>query len=287
MMVSLYRGADAPLDHGTLAEWHRQVMGGRDDLTKIGGYRTGSEPMQIVSGRIDAPRVHFEAPPADQVPEEMARFLDWFERTSPGGPEPLPAVTRSAVAHLYFESIHPFEDGNGRIGRAISEKALAQSLGRPTLTALAAAILARRPEYYAALAAANRDLNIDEWVAWFAGIVLWAQERTRAQVDFVIHKSKLLNRVRGRLNARQEKVVLRLLAAGPAGFEGGLSAGNYRSIAKTSPATSTRDLAGLVELGVLVRTGERRHARYHLPFPVNQPSPVSIDASGIIRGTPS
>src|SRR6202030_2173082 len=96
------------------------IFSGRRDLKDVGRYRTGTEPMQVVSDRMDAPRVHFEAPPSSQVTSEMNRFLEWFARTHRDGQQPLPALTRAGVAHLYFESIHPFEDGNGRIGRAIA-----------------------------------------------------------------------------------------------------------------------------------------------------------------------
>jgi len=212
----------------------------------------------------------------------MSRFRDWFSRTSPSGSEPLPALTRAGIAHLYFESIHPFEDGNGRIGRAISEKALAQGLGRPTLTALAAVILARRRLYYEMLEASNKRNEISDWVAWFAGIALEAQARTRSQVQFLIDKTKLLDRLRGHLNERQTAVLLRVLREGPEGFTGGLSAGNYVSIGKTSPATARRDLADLVDKGALTRTGERRHARYHLTIPLRPVPPVTIDQEGSI-----
>jgi Fic family protein len=119
----------------------------------------------------------------------MARFSKWFNRTGPGGTEPLPALTRAGIAHLYFEIIHPFEDGNGRIGRAIAEKALAQAFGQPTLTALAATILAKRKAYYAALEAANKQNEVTAWLAWFAGITIEAQRRTTANVEFLIEKS--------------------------------------------------------------------------------------------------
>jgi len=290
MMVDLYRTTGAPLDAEMLRSWHRMIMSGRRDLRDAGRYRTHDEPMQVVSGRIDRPKVHFEAPPSRRVPAEMAEFLDWFERTSPSGSEPLPALTRAGTAHLWFESIHPFEDGNGRIGRAVSEKALAQSLGGPTLTALAATLLIRRRSYYDALESANKRNEISDWLAWFAGIVLEAQHRTHAQVEFLIAKTKLLDRLRGDLNERQEKVLLRVLREGPGGFEGALSAGNYVRIVDTSPATARRDLADLVEKGAFHRTGERRHARYHLTIPVRPVAPITIDDAGNVveeRSTPS
>jgi Fic family protein len=284
MMVDLYHHSDKPLDEATLCSWHRMLMRGRQDLRNAGNYRTHEEPMQVVSGRIDKPRVHFEAPPSSKVPGEMALFLEWFDRTSPSGAEPLPALTRAAMAHLHFESVHPFEDGNGRIGRAVSEKALTQGLGRPTLTALAATILVRRRSYYEALEASNKSTEITAWLAWFAGVALEAQQRTQAQVEFLIDKTRLLDRLRNELNARQLMVMLRVLREGPEGFKGGLSAGNYVSIARTSPATARRDLGDLVAKGALTRTGDRRHARYHLTIPLRPISPISIDKAGNIMG---
>lgn len=279
MMVALYRSSMGLLDRNTLCTWHEMLMQGRRDLRHVGGYRH-DEPMQVVSGRVYDPTVHFEAPPSSRVPEEMNAFIEWFNDTGPSGSKRLPALMRAGIAHLRFESIHPFEDGNGRIGRAISEKALAQGLGGPTLTALAATILLRRRRYYEMLEEGNKHNAIDDWLAWFAGIALEAQQRTHAQVEFLIDKTKLMDRLRADLNDRQEKVLLRVLSAGPEGFEGSLSAGNYQSIAKTSPATARRDLADLVEAGALTRTGERRHTRYHLAIPLRPVSPVAIDEAG-------
>ena len=147
MMVDLYRSFAEPLAGETLFAWHRMLTGSRRDLKDVGRYRTRPEPMRIVSGPVHAPMVHFEAPASADVPREMSRFIDWFNRTGPDGTMPLPALTRAGIAHFYFVCIHPFEDGNGRIGRAIAEKALAQGLGRPTLTALAATVLAARKSH--------------------------------------------------------------------------------------------------------------------------------------------
>lgn len=126
MTVDLYRGFAGPLSHEMLFAWHRMLMRGRRDLhaslKDLGRYRAGREPMQLVSGSSQSPQVHFEAPAASAVTAEITRFIQWFNRTAPRGGEPLPALTRAGIAHLYFVSIHPFEDGNGRIGRAIAEK---------------------------------------------------------------------------------------------------------------------------------------------------------------------
>jgi Fic family protein len=236
--------------------------------------------MQVISGAIGSPKIHFEAPPSAQVPSEMKRFIDWFNRTARGEAEPASVLARAGAVHLYFESIHPFEDGNGRIGRALAEKCLAQNLGEPTLIALAATMLARRASYYAALEAACQRNEITDWLAWFAGTAIEAQRRTLALTEFLIAKTKLLDRLRGQLNERQQKALLRMFKEGPEGFKGGLSAGNYGTITGASPATATRDLSDLLEKNALVRTGELRYARYHLSVPLRPVKQVTIGKNG-------
>lgn len=283
VMVDLYRTFDEPLSADTLFKWYRLLMSGRTDIGDPGHYRTHTEPMQVVSGAIHAPKIHFEAPPSADVPGEMSRFVDWFQRTAPGGSEPLPSLTRAAIAHLYFVSIHPFEDGNGRIGRAIAEKALAQTIGRPTLAALAATILAKRKGYYDALEANNKFNEITEWIAWFAATAIEAQRRAIASVDFLIDKTRLLDRINPVINERQRKALLRMLQEGPEGFKGGLTAGKYTSITGASPATATRDLADLVTKSALVRAGERRHAYYALTIPIHPVARVVIGGQGNVE----
>jgi Fic family protein len=282
MMVDLYRSFSDPLSHEMLFTWHRMLTRGRRDLRYVGGYREGAEPMQVVSGALYSPTVLFEAPPSSQVPKEMARFVNWFNRTGPDGETSLPSLTRAGIGHLYFESIHPFDDGNGRIGRLISEKALAQSLGQPTLTVLAATILTRRKGYYAALEEANKENEITRWLLWFAGVAIEAQRRTAATIEFLIDKTRLLDRLRGQLNQRQEKALLRMFREGLEGFKGGLSAGNYERITGASPATTTRDLADMVAKGALTRSGERRHARYALTIPLRSVPAAVINEHGNI-----
>jgi Fic family protein len=284
-MVEIYRTFAEPLSEDTLFAWHRMVMSGRHDVTDVGRYRTSDEPMQIVSGAVGTQKVHFEAPPSAQVPSKMKRFIEWFNQTAPGDPQALPALTWAGTVHLYFESLHPFEDGNGRIGRAVAEKALAQSVGQPTLIMLAATMLARRAGYYTALEAASERNEITDWLAWFAGVTIEAQRRTQSLIDFLIDKAKLFDRLKGQLNERQEKALLRMFREGPEGFKGGLSAGKYTTITGTSPASATRDLADLIEKGALVRTGELRHARYHLSIPLKPVPRVTVNSKGeLIEG---
>jgi len=282
MMVDLRQSFAAPLSDEMLFAWHRMITSGRRDLKDIGRYRTGEEPMQVISRAVYAPKVHFEAPPSSTVPAEMARFIEWFKHTAPDGVEPLPALTRAGIAHFYFVSIHPFEDGNGRIGRAIAEKALAQNLGYPTLMALAATILIKRKAYYEALEANNKQNEITPWLSWFAATSIEAQRRAIALVEFSIDKTRLLDRLRDQLNERQQKALLRVLREGPEGFEGGLSASKYIGMTGASAATATRDLADLVAKGALLRGGERRHARYHIAIPLRPIAAVTLNESGAL-----
>lgn len=276
MTVDAYQNFADPLTEVTLFAWHTMLMNGRTDLGDIGRYRTHADPMQVVSGWLQKPKVHFEAPPSAQVPSEMRHFITWFNESE----KELPPLTRAGLAHLYFVSVHPFEDGNGRIGRAVAEKALLQGIGQPMLLALSPTILARRKTYYEALEAANKSNEVTGWLTWFGGITLEAQRRTLAQVEFLLDKARLLERLRGTLNARQEKALLRMFVEGPGGFIGGLSAGKYTAITGATSATATRDLSVLVEKGGLVATGELKGRRYHLNVPMRPTPRVTINELG-------
>ncbi len=264
MMIDLYQNFAAPLADRTMFEWHKMLLSGDREIKVIGGYRTHADAMQVLSGPIHRRTVHFEAPPSDRMPAEMQRFITWFNDTAPGGKSPLPALTRAALAHLSFVCIHPFEDGNGRIGRAIAEKSLGQNLSQPSLIALAYTIERKRADYYAALERNNKDLEISGWMKYFANTIIEAQTNTIKRVDFYVAKAKFYEKFRGQLNERQDKVIARMFREGIDGFKGGLSADNYISISQTSRATATRDLQDLVEKGALTKTGELRHTRYHL-----------------------
>jgi Fic family protein len=264
MMVDLYRSFAAPLTDQTMFDWHTMLLSGDRSIKVIGGYRTHADAMQVVSGPDYKRTLHFEAPPSGRVPDEMNRFVAWFNDTARDGKHPLPALIRAGIAHLYFVCIHPFEDGNGRIGRALAEKSLAQNLGQPSLIALAYTIERKRKDYYAALERNNKDTHITDWLSYFANTILDAQNSTIRRVEFYVAKAKLYQRLRGKLNERQDKVIARMFQEGIDGFKGGLSAENYIGISKTSRATATRDLQDLVAKGALTKTGELRHTRYRL-----------------------
>ena len=264
MMVALYRSFDEPLTAQTLYAWHRMVVSGRSDIRAIGRYRDHDDPMQVVSGPLHKPKVHFEAPPSHAMADEMQRFLAWFAATATGGDQPLAGLTRAGIAHLYFVSIHPFEDGNGRIARALAEKALSQAIGQSSLIALSQIIQRKRSTYYDALEAANKHNDITRWLVYFAETVIAAQAHSLALIDFLLAKTKYYDRFRDRLNERQAQVIARMFREGLDGFQGGLSAANYITIADTSRATTTRDLQELVAMGAFTQTGSLKSTRYHL-----------------------
>ena len=249
LMISLRENFAAPLSEELLFSWHKMLMESYLNINK-GQWRKGQEPMQVISGSIGKEVVHFEAPPAKQVPGEMKNFIKWFNATEPGQPSAIiHAPVRSAIAHVYFESIHPFEDGNGRMGRALSEKALSQGLGRPILLSLSRVIETKRQAYYDALKKAQRSTEITDWISYFLDTILEAQQQANQQIAFTFSKATFFDRLSGQLNPRQEKVLARMLEAGPEGFQGGMSAKKYMSIAKTSKATAHQGFTGIAKIG--------------------------------------
>ncbi|STX27674.1 Filamentation induced by cAMP protein Fic [Legionella beliardensis] len=273
MMVDLYQTIDEPLTHEILCHWHKLLMGHNHRIEVSGAYRTHEEPMEIVSGPDYARKIHFVAPPSKTVMPEMSRFIRWFEETAPNGNNPLPAVTRAGIAHLWFESIHPFEDGNGRIGRGISEKILSQGYARPMIVVLAKTLLKKKKEYYEQLGKASTTLDLNDWLLWFAGIVLEAQQNTNLWAHWIVEKAAFMRKAQNQINERQEKILLRLFRAGPEGFIGGLSAKNYMNITGATIATTTRDLRDLVEKNLLIKTGERKSTRYYLNITISNRNP--------------
>lgn len=266
LIVDMRDTFQSPLSEEKLFDWHLMLFASSTDINlRIGYWRDDDEPMQVVSGRYGKQAVHFEAPPAERVPHEMERFIQWFNETAPGNVSAIQfAPVRAAIAHLYFESIHPFEDGNGRIGRAIAEKALSQGFGYPVMLSLSSAIEAERKKYYAALEIASRSNEITTWIHYFANVILDAQLEIEAQINFILKKSSFFDKFKDVLNERQLKVIQRMMKAGLKGFEGGMSAKKYMIIAETSKATATRDLQQLVALKALKESGSGPSVRYEL-----------------------
>lgn len=265
LMVAVRADFLAPLSKATLLSWHRMLLGNSTQI-KAGVWRKHKAPMQVVSGTIGKEKVHFEAPPSKRVPGEMDRFIHWFNDTAPGGDHEIKkAPVRSAIAHLYFESIHPFEDGNGRMGRAIAEKALSQTIGQPVMISLSQVIEADKKSYYKALEKAQRKNEITEWLHYFVGVVFDAQIAAKKLISFTLQKTMFIDRYKTQLNERQMKILLKMLESSN-GFVGGMSAKKYISITKTSKATATRDLQQLLEIGALISKGGGRSTHYSINF---------------------
>jgi Fic family protein len=270
LMVKVRRSFTEELTEKMLFEWHSALLGYRNDITP-GKWRTLDEPMQIISGAYGKIRVHFEAPPAKKVPDEMKRFFKWFNESAPGGKKEIRmAPIRSAIAHLYFESIHPFEDGNGRIGRAIAEKALSQGIGRPVLFSLSKAIDANIKLYYAELEKAQQSMEINSWIDYFIKTILAAQSDSEAEINFTLKKVKYFEKFKNQLSERQLLILNRMLAEGAKGFMGGMNARKYAVICKVSKATATRDLQHLAAINAFIVSGGGRSVSYQVNLDFNQ-----------------
>ncbi len=269
LMISVRKNCNAPLTKEDLFAWQAMILSAPSSpALEIGMWRTSPEPMQIVSGAIGHETVHYEAPPSVRVGQEMERFVSWFNTsTTP----PLPGPVKAAIAHLYFECIHPFADGNGRVGRAIAEKALSQDLHRPVLLSLSTRIERQKKDYYQELSIASQgNLTITRWIHYFVHMVYGAQLEAKERISFVLQKAKFWTQHGPKLNERHSKVLTRMFKEGPSGFQGGMSAQKYMKIADCSKATATRDLAELLAYGCLERLpGSGRSTRYrlHLPSP--------------------
>jgi Fic family protein len=256
LMINVRNTYMEKLTEEKLFAWHRMLLRGTRGI-QVGAWRTHEEPMQVVSGAIGKQKVHYEAPPSGQVPAEMNRFIRWLNETAPGSEREIKkAPVRSAIAHLYFETIHPFEDGNGRIGRAIAEKVLSQGMGRPVLLSISRAIEAKKNDYYDSLQKAQSSNEITEWINYFVKTILTAQTEAEELIDFSLKKTKYFARFKNDLSNRQHKVMLRMLEEGPNGFAGGMNASKYGSMANVSKATATRDLQDLLKIGALIPHGE-------------------------------
>lgn len=257
---------DKPLTQERLFGWHAALFPtGRSGMLRIAVGRWRDEeagPMQVVSGPFGREKVHFEAPPASRVAGEMAAFLEWFE-----SPDTLDPVLRAALAHLWFVTIHPFEDGNGRIARAVGDMALARSEGSgQRFYSLSSQIRQDRKGYYEILERTQKgDLDITPWLLWFLACLDRALDDSARILEDVLRKAAFWQALAGEpLGERQRKVLNRLLD----GFDGKLTSSKWAKLTKTSPDTALRDINDLVARGILARDpGGGRSTSYSLVLP--------------------
>lgn len=263
MMIDATQRYDEPLTVDRLFGWHSALFpSGRSGMRAIsaGQWRDDrSGPMQVISGAMGSERVHYEAPPAERVETEMHRFLMWLNTED--GTDP---VLRAGVAHLWFVTIHPFDDGNGRITRAIAELMLARSDARTErFYSMSAQIDEERRDYYTRLEHTQRGgLDITSWLDWFLGCLARSFEKAELALDAVFRKARMWERANANsVNDRQRLVLTRLLDE----WQGNLTSTKYATIAKCSPDTALRDIALLIDSGVLEKNeGGGRSASYRL-----------------------
>lgn len=265
LMIDIRQTFKLPLSEHMLFEWHKLIISDPLSRIPIGQWRT--DPIHIVSGAIGNERVHFEAPPPQIVPQEMATFVQWFNATDPNqGSSKMSGPIRAALTHIYFESIHPFADGNGRIGRALSEKALSQDLNTPVLLSLSNTIHAKKKAYYQALSfASTGGINVTAWIEYFVDVIYQSQLDAEQKITHILQKANFFDKYDTTFDDKQRKVMKKMFDAGPAGFKGGISAKKYITITGCSKATATRDLSDLLHKGCIRQLeGKGRSIRYAL-----------------------
>jgi Fic family protein len=277
MMLDATQKYSEPLTAERLFGWHASLFPtGRSGMRRItvGAWRpAGIGPMQVVSGPMGRERVHFEAPPADRLDREVSAFLDWFEKIN--GIDP---VLKAGVAHFWFVTLHPFEDGNGRISRTIADMALARAEGTiERFYSLSTQIETEKKQYYLNLELSQKGgMDITSWLEWFLGCLGRAIAGAEAGLAGVLRKAKIWERINNQspVNERQRKVINRLLD----GFEGKLSTSKYAKLAQCSGDTALRDIKLLLDRDILVQDeGGGRNTSYRLVEPEKQLMPPKLD----------
>jgi Fic family protein len=273
LMLDALTNLTAPLTEERLNQWHHWLFPQNSrpmtHSLRVGELR-GNTPMQVVSGRLDKQKVHFEAPPRSELETGLTEFLDWFNQTAKDNS--LDPLIRAAISHFWFITLHPFDDGNGRLTRALTDLALAQGDNHSVrLYAMSVAILDNRKGYYDILEqtqknteAVEQTLDVTPWIEWFLSTLLTSVESAITTIDRTLAKTAFWQRYNDMsLSAEQRKVLNRLLDGGPTGFENGISAAQYQKVAKVSKATATRHLADLVAKGCIEKMpGGGRSTRY-------------------------
>lgn len=264
LMIQVRNDYQNPLSLQMLREWHQTLMK-IDKTVREGEWRTSTDAMQIISGRAGKIEIHFEAPPSKELPQLLVEFEKWYQNFSYHEIGQIGrAMLRSALVHLYFETLHPFEDGNGRIGRALAEKALAETLEKSVVISISKKIEENKKEYYETLKHTQRTQEISKWLDYFFNILIEAQKEVKETVLYVIEKALYFDRFKTQLNERQLKAIQKMTEKGKDNFEGGMTAKKYITITKTSKATATRDLQLLFEIGAFIREGDGRSVKYKI-----------------------
>lgn len=250
----------APLTEAVLSNLDKIVLSGRAAKGAGGQLRDSSKGIHNQPCYIGDETQPFVPPETLDVPTQMAHWLAWFNSSA----SHIPALTRAAIAHLWFCAIQPYEAGNGYLVRAITQMALRHSHGSNPVCMLSEILHLDQANYRERLCAALHQGELNQWLSYFAQTILKAQERSIDRIRHALSKDRFHEHFAHLINDRQNNVVSRMLADGPDGFAGGISAAEYRSITRASTPTTTRDLNKLVERGILRKVGRLRYARYHI-----------------------
>lgn len=265
LLIDATTQPEQAIDIKILCQWQAALFPGVQQNENVGiGRLRSDQAMQVISGRIDRPTVHFEAPPRSALESELQRFIQWFNQP----PDSLNMALRAGIAHLWFVTLHPFDDGNGRVTRALTDRALAQA-ERTSIRyySHSAAIMSKRQQYYDMLESSQRDsLDITSWLEWFLTVLIDAMQQGQMRFERVVGKTRFWQQhSQIALTERQIKVLNRLLDTWGEQFIDGINASKYMSIAKVSKATATRELADLVKKQCLIKqSGGGRSTRYEI-----------------------
>lgn len=266
IVIDAKQNVDIPLTKDRIFSWHKALFPtGQSGLTKIniGAYRNSLDDMQILSGPFGKEKIHYIAPPSSNIETLMDDFLNWLNCV-----DKINVIYKAAIAHLWFVLIHPFDDGNGRIARAISDYVLSyEKLADAKFYSVSAGIIKQRKSYYDVLdkACINKDMNIDLWIEWFVKLLSDCLEDTLSKVEIIKVKANFWDRnINFQLNLRQKKVILKMLSCLPDEFEGGMKVKKFMNITKSTRITASRDLTDLTEKGIMQRSGMGRGIYYTL-----------------------
>ena len=292
MVLAVRSDWNKPLTESLLKRWHKALLTGSEDKVAIGDFRSHAEPMRVVRRRADGSvEIRYEAPPSEQVPREIRMFLKMWKAPAE---KPEEVALKAAMLHLHFESIHPFEDGNGRVGRALVAKTLAEGLGQPLILPVSTVIARHRAAYYDEINEASHTLDWTNWAAFFIPVLTETIDDFVAAVKFIAAKRAFLAKYEVAFSERAKKVILRMFEDGEDGVKAGLSASKWVRMTKVSKRSAERDLAELAAAGAIVAVNAGPQTRYRLNAafsddaiePLNEPLNVvtNVEIEGINEG---
>ena len=269
MMLNVRKCWDRPVTEALLKRFHKSLLKGADGKIAAGAFRTHREPMRVIRRLADGTvEIRYEAPPSETVPREIRKFLSiWKERPD----KAQDIALKAAFLHPHFESIHPFEDGNGRVGRALVAKVLSAGLGQPLVLPVSTVIARHRVAYYDEINAASRSLDWTNWAAFFIPVLTELLTDFLAAMNFVAAKRDYLTKYERHFSDRARKVILRMFEDGEEGVRLGLSAAKWMRMTKVSKPTATRELSELEKTGAVIAVGAGPQTRYRLAVVLGEP----------------